>query len=177
MLTDLHRAVRLAFTRQHPDWQPSHWQPVLVTGSHRAHVEESGVICARSAIQHDQFGSGAAVLWGGRCSEGRSLMVVRHRDQTFRPTVRPEAGAVSVGFLLLQDNTRPHVARVMMKALISLSGPLIPQTSGTLSVSANNTTACPGEPIRVWEEIPRDTIHRHHEHAHMLLGAHRDHTH
>uniref|UniRef100_A0A803K0Y4 Tc1-like transposase DDE domain-containing protein n=1 Tax=Xenopus tropicalis TaxID=8364 RepID=A0A803K0Y4_XENTR len=34
-----------------------------------------------------------------------------------RPLVRPYAGAVGPGFLLMQDNARPHVARVCQQFL------------------------------------------------------------
>ena len=36
----------------------------------------------------------------------------RYRDEILRPLVRPHAGAVGPGFLLMQDNARPHVAGV-----------------------------------------------------------------
>lgn len=37
---------------------------------------------------------------------------VRYQDDINRATVRNDAGAVDPGFLLVQDKTRPHVARV-----------------------------------------------------------------
>ncbi|KAI3368102.1 hypothetical protein L3Q82_007806 [Scortum barcoo] len=41
-----------------------------------------------------------------------SLTAIRYRDEILRPLVRPYAGAVGPGFLLMQDNARPHVAGV-----------------------------------------------------------------
>ncbi|KAI4895530.1 hypothetical protein NFI96_009780 [Prochilodus magdalenae] len=74
---------------------------------------------ACSILQHDQFGSGSVMVWGGISLEGRtalhvlargSLTAIRYRDEILRPLVRPYAGAVGPGFLLMQDNARPRVA-------------------------------------------------------------------
>ncbi|KAI3364521.1 hypothetical protein L3Q82_011304, partial [Scortum barcoo] len=53
---------------------------------------------ACNILQHDRFGSG-------------------YRDEILRPLVRPYAGAVGPGFLLMQDNARPHVAGVCQQFL------------------------------------------------------------
>ena len=53
------------------------------------------------------------VEWGGISLGGRtalhvlargSLTAIRYRDEILRPLVRPYAGAVGPGFLLMQDN-------------------------------------------------------------------------
>ncbi|KAI3358851.1 hypothetical protein L3Q82_014738, partial [Scortum barcoo] len=49
-------------------------------------------------------------------SETDSMRVVP-RDEILRPLVRPYAGAVGPGFLLMQDNARPHVAGVCQQFL------------------------------------------------------------
>ncbi|KAL7880179.1 hypothetical protein SRHO_G00024330 [Serrasalmus rhombeus] len=104
VLTAQHRAGRLAFAREHQDWQIRHWRPVLFT-------DES---------------SGSVMVWGGISLEGRtalhvlargSLTAIRYRDEILRPLVRPYAGAVGPGFLLMQDNARPHVAGVCQQFL------------------------------------------------------------
>ncbi|KAI3365408.1 hypothetical protein L3Q82_010493, partial [Scortum barcoo] len=46
-----------------------------------------------------------------------SLTAIRYRDEILRPLVRPYAGAVGPGFLLMQDNARPHVAGVCQQFL------------------------------------------------------------
>ncbi|KAI3374271.1 hypothetical protein L3Q82_006118 [Scortum barcoo] len=52
------------------------------------------------------------------CSpDGSSLTAIRYRDEILRPLVRPYAGAVGPGFLLMQDNARPHVAGVCQQFL------------------------------------------------------------
>ncbi|KAI4887671.1 hypothetical protein NFI96_014866 [Prochilodus magdalenae] len=50
------------------------------------------------------------------CAKG-SLTAIRYRDEILRPLVRPYAGAVGPGFLLMQDNARPHVVGVRQQFL------------------------------------------------------------
>uniref|UniRef100_A0A8C7PP95 Voltage-dependent calcium channel protein TPC1 n=1 Tax=Oncorhynchus mykiss TaxID=8022 RepID=A0A8C7PP95_ONCMY len=66
------------------------------------------------------------MVWGGISLGGRtalhviargSLTAIRYRDEILRPLVRPYAGAVGPGFLLMQDNARPHVAGVCQQFL------------------------------------------------------------
>ena len=60
------------------------------------------------------------MVWGGVCLRGRTLHVmaagtltaVRYRDEILDPIVRPFAGAIGNKFILMQDNTRPHTARL-----------------------------------------------------------------
>ncbi|KAL0148612.1 hypothetical protein M9458_056052 [Cirrhinus mrigala] len=81
---------------------------------------------ACNILQHDRFGSGSVMVWGGISLEGRtalhvlargSLTAIRYRDEILRPLVRPYAGAVGPGFLLMQDNARPHVVGVCQQFL------------------------------------------------------------
>ncbi|KAI4880842.1 hypothetical protein NFI96_011002, partial [Prochilodus magdalenae] len=81
---------------------------------------------ACNILQHDRFGSGSVMVWGGIFLEGRtalhvltrgSLTAIRYRDEILRPLMRPYAGAVGPGFLLMQDNARPHVAGVCQQFL------------------------------------------------------------
>jgi len=46
-----------------------------------------------------------------------SLTAMRYRDEILRPFVRPHAGAVVPGFLLMQENDRHHVAGVCQQFL------------------------------------------------------------
>ncbi|XP_062862680.1 probable G-protein coupled receptor 82 [Trichomycterus rosablanca] len=66
------------------------------------------------------------MVWGGISLEGRTalhvlargtLTAIRYRDEILRPIVRPYAGAVGPGFLLMHDNARPHVAEVCQQFL------------------------------------------------------------
>ncbi|KAI4879755.1 hypothetical protein NFI96_030320, partial [Prochilodus magdalenae] len=137
VLTAQHRAGHLAFAREHQDWQIRHWHPVLFTDESRFTLStcdrrdrvwrrrgERSAAC--NILQHDRFGSESVMVWGGISLKGRtalhvlargSLTAIRYRDEILRPLVRPYAGAVGPGFLLMQDNARPHVAGVCQQFL------------------------------------------------------------
>ena len=66
------------------------------------------------------------MVWGGISLEGRAtlhvlargiLTAIRYRDEILRPIMRPYAGAVGPGFLVMHDNDRPHVAEVFQQFL------------------------------------------------------------
>ena len=79
---------------------------------------------------------GAGISSGGRTDfhviANGTLTAVGYRDEILRwVTVRLYTGAVGPGFLLVQDNVQPHMARVCKqfldeKRVISLTGPLVP---------------------------------------------------
>ena len=48
---------------------------------------------------------------------GGTLTALRFRDEIVDPIVRPFAGAIGDNFILMQDNARPHTARVCMDCL------------------------------------------------------------
>ena len=63
------------------------------------------------------------MVWDGISYEGRTdlyllnggtLMTLQNRDEIPDPVVRTFAGAISDNFNLMQDNARPHTARVYM---------------------------------------------------------------
>ena len=68
------------------------------------------------------------MVWGGISYEGRTdlyvknggtLTALRYRDEILDPIVRPCAGAIGDNIILMQDNARPHTARVCMDYLNS----------------------------------------------------------
>ncbi|KAJ8375922.1 hypothetical protein SKAU_G00065020 [Synaphobranchus kaupii] len=143
---------------------------------------------ACNIIQHDRFGGGSVMVWGGISLEGRTdlhviangtLTAVRYQDEILRAIVRPYAGAVSPGFLLVQDNAWPHVARVCRQFLDEEGIDAIdwPSRSPDLNTIDHlwdvmyRCIRCRQVPpqtvqeltdalIQVWEEIPQDTIRR-----------------
>lgn len=73
------------------------------------------------ATPFSMFGGGSVTLSGGISLEGctdlyrldnGSLMAIRYWNEILGPIVRIYAGAVGPGYLLVHDNTQPHVARV-----------------------------------------------------------------
>ena len=66
------------------------------------------------------------MVWGGISMEGRTdlfrlhngtLTAIRYQEGIHGPIVRPYAGAVGPGFLVVHDNARPHVARACSQFL------------------------------------------------------------
>lgn len=137
ILTREHRRARLVFAQDHQHWQLRHWRTVLFTDESRFHVStcDRRVRVWRRAgeryaecniVEYDRYGGGSVMVWGGICLDGRTdllvidrgaLTAVRYRDEVLHPVVRPFAGALGPDFVLMQDNARPHTARVVQAYL------------------------------------------------------------
>ncbi|KAI4873516.1 hypothetical protein NFI96_032599, partial [Prochilodus magdalenae] len=197
VLTAQHRAGCLAFAREHQDWQIRHWRPVLFTDESRFTLStcdrrdkiwrrrgERSAAC--NILQHDRFGSGSVMVWGGISLEGRtalhvlargSLTAIRYQDKILRPLVRPYAGAVGPGFLLMQDNARPHVAGVCQQFLQdegieAMDWPAHPPDLNPIEhiwdimsrsihqrhVAPQTVQELADALVQVWKEIPQETI-------------------
>ena len=52
------------------------------------------------------------MVWGG-ISAGGNLNAQRYLNEVLTPQVIPYAGAVGDGFILMDDNARPHRRRVV----------------------------------------------------------------
>ncbi len=198
VLTARHRGARLEFAIVHQNWQVCHWRPVLFTdesrftlstcdGRERVWRSRRERYAACNIIQHDRFGCGSVMVWGGISMEGRTdlyrldsgtLTAIRYRDEILGPIVRPYAGAVGPGFLLVHDNARPHVARVCRQFLEDLGTDTIewPPRSPDLNpiehlweimfqsirrrqVAPQTVQELSDALVQIWEEIPQDTIH------------------
>ncbi|KAI4902032.1 hypothetical protein NFI96_009942 [Prochilodus magdalenae] len=139
VLTGQHRRARLAFATEHQNWQIRHRRLVLFTDESRFYLSTCDrrdrlwrrcgeCYAACNIIQHDWFGGGSVMVWGGIFLEGRTdlyrldngtLTAIRYQDEILGPVVRPYAGAVGPGFLLVHNNARPYVARVCRQFLES----------------------------------------------------------
>ena len=136
-LTAAHRAARLQFAQDHRNWQLRHWRPVLFTdesrytlsscdGRDRTWRRVGERYQPDNIVEHDRFGGGSVMVWGGlsldghtdlQVLQGGTLTAVRYRDEILGPIVRPYAGAIGPQFLLMQDNARLHTARASMQFL------------------------------------------------------------
>ncbi|MBN3291941.1 TCB2 transposase, partial [Polypterus senegalus] len=192
VLTAQHRGARLAFAQEH-------WRPVLFTDESRFTLSscdrrervwrrQGERYAACNVVQHDRFGGGSVMVWGGISMEGRTdiycvgngaLTAIRYRDEILEPIVRPYAGAVGPGFLLMHDNARPHVARVCRQYLEDEGIETIewPSRSPDLNpiehlwdimfrsirrrqVAPQTVQQLRDALIQIWEEMPQDTIRR-----------------
>ena len=137
ILTVAHRTDRRIFAKNQIGWQLDQWRTVLFTDESRFHVctcdrrirvwsrvRERYVDC--NIVEHDRFGSGSVMFWGGICYNGRtdlyrvdrgSLTALKYRDEILDPIVRPFLGAVGDNARLVQDNARSHTAYVIQDYL------------------------------------------------------------
>ena len=129
-----------------------------------------------------------------------SLTAIRYRDEILRPLVRPYSGAVGPGFLLMQDNARPHVIGVCLQFLQeegidAMDWPArspdlhpIEPIWGIMSRSIHQRRVAPQTVqeladalVQVWEEIPQETIchliKSMPKHCREVIQAHGGHTH
>lgn len=71
--------------------------------------------------QHDRFGGGSLMVWGGISYDGTTelylvqwtLTGVRYKHEVLHPIVRSFASAIGEDLVLMDDNTRPHRARAV----------------------------------------------------------------
>lgn len=128
-----HRAQRLAFARDHRDFNDEDWGCVLFTDESR--------FCLRSPDGRERvwrrqgerfadccisprtpFGGGSVMVWAGISIEARTDLVIiengalnanRYIEECLAEHVIPFAPFVGDNFCLMHDNARPHVARVV----------------------------------------------------------------
>lgn len=130
-LTLQHRRARRTFAQEHVDWQLRHWTPILFTDESRFCLtrcdgrlrvwRRPGERYSQAAIQEvDRFGNGSVMVWGGISIDHRTELVVingrlnarQYIDQVLDNHVLPMAAEIGDGFVLMQDNARPHTAEV-----------------------------------------------------------------
>lgn len=132
-LTREHRVARLAFAREHMNWNINDWGNVLFTDESRFCLYTSDrriPVYRRDGERYFQcnirpstnFGGGSIMLWGGIASRAHtdlvrldrgSLNADRYIRDILEPHVVPYAPFVGDNFLLMHDNARPHVARIV----------------------------------------------------------------
>lgn len=136
-LTSTHRASRLAFARQHLEWDVNDWSSILFTDEckvkfcsddRRIRVwRRKGERFSDACIhESNRFGGPSVMVWGGISLTGKTELVIlsggtvtaqRYVDEVIRPHVVPFAQRMGPGFMLMQDNARAHTARVTRDAL------------------------------------------------------------
>ena len=119
------------------DWTPADWALVLFTdesrfcmdfhdGRNRVWRRPNERYCGATVAEHDRYGGGSVMVSAGISLRGRtdlyviengSLTGVRYRDEILHDIVRPYVGATGPDFILIDDNARPHRARVVEQYL------------------------------------------------------------
>lgn len=136
-LTRAHRAARLRFAREHLEWTMDNWRTVLFTDESKVKFfsddrrvrvwrkpgERFEDPCIRET---DRFGGPSIMVWGGISLLGKTELVfldegnvnaASYVQQVIQPHVIPYSQRVGQNFILMQDNARPHTARLTQSAL------------------------------------------------------------
>lgn len=136
-LTGAHRQARLQFARNHLNWTMDQWASVLFSDESRMTLygsdgrrnvmrrpgERYAQCCMSETVS---YGGGSVMFWGGISLTARtelvfirrgSLTAVRYITDILEDHVMPFAGYIGEHFQLMQDNARPHVARIVTQYL------------------------------------------------------------
>lgn len=136
-LTPEHRRLRLQFALEHQNIRLPRLRSVLFTdeskfcvdfndGRKRVWRQKNERFRDCCVKEHDRFGGPSVLVWGGVSYDGRTdlyiiqngaLTGVRYVNEILNDYVRPYAGAVGPGFILMDDNARPHRALVARQYL------------------------------------------------------------
>lgn len=195
-LTRDHRRARLNFAREHLNWLEAEWQQVLFTDESRFCLYNNDRrirVYGRTNERYAQcnfsnttlFGGGSVMVWGGISLTGRTELVVinngsltaeRYILEILDQHVMPFAPYIGQGFLLMQDNARPHVAGIVRNYLeeVGIDTMAWPARSPDLNPIENlwdtigrrlreernlNTLEDVGRRlIEIWEEIDQNDI-------------------
>lgn len=131
-LTPHHRRARMAFCRNHQRWNRQQWGRVLFTDESRFTLSNSD---ARRRVwrrvgdryidacvqEHDRYGGGSVMVWGGFHLHGRTPLYLiqgnltggRYRDEIVGPIIVPTLRAMKRGSCLQDGNATPHRAVVV----------------------------------------------------------------
>ncbi|GFU19582.1 transposable element Tcb2 transposase [Trichonephila clavipes] len=131
------RRNRLCWAREHVSWTQQQWASVLFTDESRFTMEsDSGRLliwreqrtrCHQSiTVERHIYRGGGILVWAGislgghtdlHVFHGGTVTGLRYRDETLDPYVRPYAAAIGNDFILMDDNARPHRARIVEEYL------------------------------------------------------------
>lgn len=144
-LTRGHRVERLRFAREHRNWGIEEWSKVLFSdesrfclrspdGRQRVWRRTGERFAQCNIVPRLSYGGGSIMVWGGIGVEARTELVVVHGNRLnsdryirdiLEPHVVPFAPFVGDNFWFMQDNARPHVARIVNDYLDEVGIPRI----------------------------------------------------
>ncbi|GFV61022.1 transposable element Tcb2 transposase [Trichonephila clavipes] len=105
------RRNRLCWAREHVSWTQQQWASVLFTDESRFTMESDS---GRLLIWREQR---TRYYQSNTVERHRTVTGLRYRDETLDPYVCPYAAAIGNDFILMDDNARPHRARIVEEYL------------------------------------------------------------
>lgn len=162
-LSPHHRQLRLQWCQERSDVPMEYWHRILWTDESRFCLDfHDGRVRVRRLpterlldaciAEHDRYGGGSIMIWGGIWHGGRSVPILvngtlngeRYVETIVRPVILPTAR--EHGLTLQQDNARPHTCRLAQDALNASAVPRLLWTARSPDLS----------PIEhVWDIIQR----------------------
>ncbi|UYV69217.1 K02A2.6-like, partial [Cordylochernes scorpioides] len=138
-LTSAHRRARLNWCLEHHAWTHDQWANVLFSDESRFSLNtdsrlvfiwrEPGIRYHPSNIREiDSFRGGSLLIWAGISSSSRTplqifsggtLTAQRYRNEILEPYLRPYTDQIGHKFIFMDDNARPHRARLVNEYLQS----------------------------------------------------------
>jgi len=131
ILTIRNRQNRSLWAQQHLRWTHARWDRVLFTdesrfcvsvadGRKRVWRRKGERYSSACVLQHNRFGGGSVMVWAGISGRHRTDLVIvdgtltarRYIDQILEPHVLPFFESHPTVDILMQDNARPHAARI-----------------------------------------------------------------
>ncbi|GBM73003.1 Transposable element Tcb1 transposase [Araneus ventricosus] len=136
-LSPAHVRVRLHWAREHSSWTPEQWGHGLFTDKSRFNIQndsrramlwrEPGTrYRAPNIVERDHYRGGGLLVWAGIATNGRtdlyvfaggSVTAARFRDEILHPLVRAFIPAMGTDAIFMDDNARPHRARLVRSYL------------------------------------------------------------
>ncbi|GFV12591.1 transposable element Tcb2 transposase [Trichonephila clavipes] len=131
------RRNRLCWAREHVSWTQQQWASVLFTDESRFTMESDSVRLLiwreqrtryhqSNTVERHSYRGGGILVWAGislgghtdlHVFHGGTVTGLRYRDEILDPYVRPYAAAIGNDFILMDDNARPHRARIVEEYL------------------------------------------------------------
>ncbi|GFW42697.1 transposable element Tcb2 transposase [Trichonephila clavipes] len=131
------RRNRLCWAREHVSWTQQQWASVLFTDESRFTMEsDSGRLLIwreqrtryhqSNTVERHSYRGGGTLVWAGISLGGHTDLHVFHggtvtgliyRDEILDPYFRPYSAAIGNDFILMDDNARPHRARIVEEYL------------------------------------------------------------
>lgn len=127
-----HRVARLEFARERENWNVQQWSKVLFSDESRFCLRSSDGrqrVWRRTGERYEQemfkekisFQGGSVMVWAGISLEARTELCVLPRNslnavgyiQVLEQHLLPIVPLIGDGCIFMQDNARPHVARIV----------------------------------------------------------------
>ena len=135
------------------------------------------------AVEHDRYGGGSVMIWGGITAQHRTNVIivegnltgVRYHDEIMEPVVVPFLRQHGPHLTFQQDNARPHNARVVQQFMNENEIEVLPWPANSpdlnpiehvwdemerrlrrLPQQPSNLQELAGDLVNIWNDIPQN---------------------